>query len=66
MSLDSLTLKTRLIFAVAIPCIALILVAVTSLSSMSTMQSEASALYLAVAGAECNTVIELKSEHHAA
>ena len=46
MSLDSLTLKTRLIFAVAIPCIALILVAVTSLSSMSTMQSEASALYL--------------------
>ena len=46
MSLDSLTLKTRLIFAVAIPCIALILVAVTSLNSMSTMQSEASALYL--------------------
>ncbi|HZX18833.1 MAG TPA: methyl-accepting chemotaxis protein [Pseudomonas sp.] len=46
MRLDSLTLKTRLIIAVAIPCIALILVAVTSLSSMSTMQQQASALYL--------------------
>ncbi|OEC33423.1 Methyl-accepting chemotaxis protein [Pseudomonas cuatrocienegasensis] len=46
MRLDSLTLKTRLIIAVAIPCIALILVAVTSLNSMSTMQQQASALYL--------------------
>lgn len=46
MRLDSLTLKTRLIIAVTIPCIALILVAVTSLQSMSTMQHEASALYL--------------------
>ncbi|MFP6849221.1 MAG: methyl-accepting chemotaxis protein [Pseudomonas sp.] len=46
MRLDSLTLKTRLIVAVAIPCIALILVAVTSLNSMSTMQQQASALYL--------------------
>ncbi|WP_258190186.1 MCP four helix bundle domain-containing protein [Stutzerimonas azotifigens] len=46
MRLDSLTLKSRLIIAVAIPCIALILVAVTSLNSMSTMQREASALYL--------------------
>ncbi|KIQ06057.1 MULTISPECIES: methyl-accepting chemotaxis protein [Pseudomonas] len=46
MRLDTLTLKTRLIIAVAIPCIALILVAVTSLNSMSNMQKEASALYL--------------------
>src|SRR3990167_5840667 len=46
MRLDSLTLKTCLIIAVAIPCIALILVAVTSLSSMSTMQQRSSALYL--------------------
>jgi len=46
MRLDTLTLKTRLIIAVAIPCIALVLVAVTSLNSMSNMQKEASALYL--------------------
>jgi len=46
MRLDTLTLKTRLIIAVAIPCIALILVAMTSLNSMSNMQKEASALYL--------------------
>ena len=46
MRLDTLTLKTRLIIAVAIPCIALILVAMASLTSMSNMQKEASALYL--------------------
>lgn len=46
MRLDTLTLKTRLIIAVAIPCIALVLVAVTSLNSMSNMQKEANALYL--------------------
>jgi methyl-accepting chemotaxis protein len=46
MRLDSLTLKTRLIVAVAIPCVAVILVAVTSLNSMSTMQQQANALYL--------------------
>ncbi len=46
MRLDSLTLKTRLLIAMTIPCIALVLVAITSLTSMSTMQREANALYL--------------------
>ena len=46
MRLDTLTLKTRLIIAVAIPCVALVLIALASLNSMSNMQKEASALYL--------------------
>ncbi|UTW08680.1 methyl-accepting chemotaxis protein [Pseudomonas benzenivorans] len=41
-----LTLKTRLIVAVAIPCSALILVALTSLGSMSNMHRNTEALYL--------------------
>ena len=46
MRLDALSLKTRLIIAVAIPCIALLLVALTSLSSMSSMYRDTEALYL--------------------
>nr|WP_315288370.1 methyl-accepting chemotaxis protein [Pseudomonas oleovorans] len=46
MRLDALSLKTRLIIAVAIPCIALLLVALTSLSSMSSMHRDTEVLYL--------------------
>ncbi|PIA66302.1 methyl-accepting chemotaxis protein [Pseudomonas sediminis] len=46
MSLDALSLKSRLIIAVAIPCIALLLVALTSLSSMSSMHRDTEVLYL--------------------
>jgi methyl-accepting chemotaxis protein len=46
MRLDALSLKTRLIIAVAIPCIALLLVALTSLSSMSSMHRDTQVLYL--------------------
>ena len=46
MRLDALSLKTRLIVAVAIPCIALLLVALTSLSSMSSMHRDTEVLYL--------------------
>ena len=46
MRLDALSLKTRLIIAVAIPCIALLLVALTSLSSMSSMYRDTEVLYL--------------------
>jgi methyl-accepting chemotaxis protein len=46
MRFDILTLKTRLMVAVGIPCLALILVAATSLSSMRSMQQQALALYV--------------------
>ncbi|MDF2073025.1 methyl-accepting chemotaxis protein [Pseudomonas mendocina] len=46
MRLDALSLKTRLIIAVAIPCIALLLVALTSLSSMSSMHRDTEVLYI--------------------
>ncbi|MDU9406175.1 methyl-accepting chemotaxis protein [Pseudomonas sp. zfem001] len=46
MRLDALSLKSRLIIAVAIPCIALLLVALTSLSSMSSMHRDTEVLYL--------------------
>ena len=46
MRLDALSLKSRLIIAVAIPCIALLLVALTSLSSMSSMHRDTQVLYL--------------------
>lgn len=46
MRLDALSLKTRLIIAVAIPCIALLLVALTSLSSTSSMHRDTEVLYL--------------------
>ncbi|QFT21457.1 Methyl-accepting chemotaxis protein PctC [Pseudomonas sp. THAF187a] len=46
MRLDALSLKTRLIVAVAIPCIALLLVALTSLNSMSSMHRDTEVLYL--------------------
>ncbi|WP_395504469.1 methyl-accepting chemotaxis protein [Ectopseudomonas hydrolytica] len=46
MRLDALSLKTRLIIAVAIPCIALLLVALTSLSSMSSMYRDTQVLYI--------------------
>ncbi|MCW1937781.1 methyl-accepting chemotaxis protein [Pseudomonas sp. MDMC_285] len=39
-------MKSRLIIAVAIPCIALLLVALTSLSSMSSMHRDTEVLYL--------------------
>ena len=35
-------------------------------SILSVQVGTAIAIHLAVAGAECNTVIELKPEHHAA
>ncbi|MCV2217286.1 methyl-accepting chemotaxis protein [Thauera sp. Sel9] len=46
MRLDAFTLKTRLIVAVAIPCIALLLVALTSLGSMASMHRNTEILYL--------------------
>ena len=46
MFINHLTLRTRLIIAVAIPCIASVCVAVASLISMSTMQTRAQELYL--------------------
>ncbi|XAM86438.1 methyl-accepting chemotaxis protein [Pseudomonas sediminis] len=46
MRLDALSLKSRLIIAVAIPCIALLLVALTSLSSMSSMHRDTEVLYI--------------------
>ncbi|MFT3759700.1 methyl-accepting chemotaxis protein [Thauera sp.] len=46
MRLDAFTLKTRLIVAVAIPCIALLLVALTSLGSMASMHRNTEVLYL--------------------
>ena len=46
MRINRLTLQSRLIIAVAIPCIAALCVAITSLYSMSLMQHRASELYL--------------------
>ncbi|VXC60768.1 Methyl-accepting chemotaxis protein HlyB [Pseudomonas sp. 8Z] len=46
MRLDAVSLKTRLIIAVAIPCIALLLVALASLNSMSRMHQNTEVLYL--------------------
>ncbi|WAJ39236.1 methyl-accepting chemotaxis protein [Pseudomonas sp. GOM7] len=46
MRLDALSLKTRLVVAVAIPCIALLLVALASLSSLSSMHRDTQSLYL--------------------
>ncbi len=46
MFINRLTLKSRLIIAVAIPCIALIIVGLGSLTTMSVMQTQAEKLYL--------------------
>ncbi|EKO3368610.1 methyl-accepting chemotaxis protein [Vibrio fluvialis] len=46
MFINNLTLKTRLIIAVAIPCLALVITGLTSLNTMSTMQFQAEKLYL--------------------
>ena len=46
MHLNAVTFKTRLILAVSIPCVALILVALTNLSAMDAMQEQSQALYL--------------------
>lgn len=46
MLIDNLTLKVRLIFTAAAPCLALILVGFASLSTMSDMQSQSRQLYV--------------------
>lgn len=45
MFINQLTLKTRLIIAVSIPCLALIFIALSSLKTMTVMQSQAQTLY---------------------
>ncbi|UHJ61273.1 methyl-accepting chemotaxis protein [Vibrio furnissii] len=46
MFINNLTLKTRLIVAVAIPCLALVFTGLTSLNTMSSMQFQSQKLYL--------------------
>ena len=46
MALNQLSLKARLLIAVAIPCLALIFVGLSSLGSMSSMQDKANELYV--------------------
>ncbi len=46
MFINSLSLKTRLIITVAIPCLALIFVGLTSLNAMSAMANKAEEMYL--------------------
>lgn len=59
MFINQFTLKTRLIIAVAIPCIALIFVGLSSLKTMSTMQSQAQTLY-------SNTAVPMRAMTEAA
>lgn len=46
MYINNMTLKSRLIFTVAVPCIALMLVGLASLQTMSDMQTQARQLYV--------------------
>jgi methyl-accepting chemotaxis protein len=46
MFIDRLTLKTRLIIAVAIPCLALTFVGISSLTTMASIQEQTNKLYL--------------------
>jgi methyl-accepting chemotaxis protein len=46
MFIDRLTLKTRLIIAVAIPCLALTFVGISSLTTMASIQEQTNKLYI--------------------
>ncbi|CAM3614916.1 Methyl-accepting chemotaxis protein PctA [Vibrio aerogenes CECT 7868] len=58
--MNNLTLRTRLIIAVLVPCLALIIIGISSLVSMSFMQDQATRLYVNTA-APMRSVAEVLS-----
>ncbi|WP_073580092.1 methyl-accepting chemotaxis protein [Vibrio quintilis] len=58
--MNNLTLRTRLIIAIFVPCLALIIIGVSSLMTMSSMQGQATQLYVNTA-APMRSVAEVLS-----